>query len=45
MGMDRYGQFLSRITVRILRLSLSNPGDVKLVGSGMSEMRINYGPG
>ena len=34
-----------RITVRIRRLSLGNPGDVKPVGSGVSEMRIDYGPG
>lgn len=27
------------------RLSLGNPGDVKPVGSGVSEMRIDYGPG
>jgi putative addiction module killer protein len=31
--------------VRIRRLSLGNPGDVKPVGSGVSEMRIDYGPG
>jgi putative addiction module killer protein len=34
-----------RITARIRRLSLGNPGDVKPVGSGVSEMRIDYGPG
>lgn len=27
------------------RLSLGNPGDVKPVGEGISEMRIDYGPG
>jgi putative addiction module killer protein len=31
--------------VRIRRLSLGNPGDVKPVGAGVSEMRIDYGPG
>jgi putative addiction module killer protein len=31
--------------VRIRRLSLGNPGDVKPLGSGVSEMRIDYGPG
>jgi len=35
----------ARITVRIRRLSLGNPGDVRPVGRGVSEMRIDYGPG
>jgi putative addiction module killer protein len=35
----------ARIQARILRLSLGNPGDVKPVGEGISEMRIDYGPG
>lgn len=34
-----------RIEARIRRLELGNPGDVKLVGEGVSEMRIDYGPG
>lgn len=38
-------QAWARIDVRIRRLSLSNPGDVKPVGEGVSELRINYGPG
>ena len=35
----------ARIEARISRLSLGNPGDVKPVGEGISEMRIDYGPG
>ncbi|MCK5157212.1 MAG: type II toxin-antitoxin system RelE/ParE family toxin [Spirochaetales bacterium] len=34
-----------RIDIRIKRISLGNPGDVKPVGKGVSEIRINYGPG
>jgi putative addiction module killer protein len=35
----------ARINVRIRRLSAGNPGDVKPVGEGVLEMRIDYGPG
>jgi putative addiction module killer protein len=34
-----------RIAARIDRLASGNPGDVKPIGGGLSEMRIDYGPG
>lgn len=38
-------QARARIQARITRLAHGNPGDVKPVGHGVSEMRIDYGPG
>ncbi len=38
-------QARARIDIRIRRLSMGNPGDVKSVGKGVSELRIDYGPG
>ena len=51
---DVYAQWLeklrdrqakARIAIRIRRLSLGNPGDARPVGGGVSELRIDYGPG
>ena len=35
----------ARVQARIERLIGGNPGDVRPVGSGVSELRIDYGPG
>jgi len=39
------GKARARILARIDRLALGNAGDTKPVGGGISEMRIDFGPG
>jgi putative addiction module killer protein len=36
---------MARIQIRIDRLALGNAGDVNSVGEGVSELRVDYGPG
>lgn len=35
----------ARILLRLRKVSLGNLGDVSLIGGGVSELRIHYGPG
>ncbi|MGI6099970.1 MAG: type II toxin-antitoxin system RelE/ParE family toxin [Lentisphaerae bacterium] len=41
----RDGMAKTRILLRIRRVSLGNFGDARPVGEGVSELRIDYGPG
>lgn len=36
---------VARIAARLDRLAAGNPGDAEPVGDGVSELRVNYGPG
>lgn len=38
-------QARARVQERIERLAAGNPGDAEPIGEGVSELRINYGPG
>jgi len=35
----------ARILVRVGRLASGNPGDVKAISGGVSELRVHFGPG
>jgi putative addiction module killer protein len=35
----------AKVVTRLLRLAIGNPGDVGSVGDGISELRIDFGPG
>jgi putative addiction module killer protein len=41
----RDARAVAKIAARIDRLRYGNPGDVKHVGGGIVEMRIDHGPG
>ena len=41
----RDGGGRARVLVRIERLAAGNAGDVRPVGEGVSELRVDYGPG
>ena len=47
MGLDELSDLRARARVlaRLDRLAEGNPGDVKPVGEGVSELRIDDGPG
>jgi putative addiction module killer protein len=34
----------NRITARLTRLAMGNFGDLKTVGNGVSELRLDFGP-
>ena len=38
-------QAKAEVARRVRRLALGNPGDVKPLDAGVSELRIHYGPG
>lgn len=41
----RDGRAVARVSARLRRMALGNPGDVRSLGQGVSEMRVDYGPG
>lgn len=45
LGRLKDANAVARIVVRIRRMEQGNPGDVKGLGGGLMEMRIDYGAG
>ena len=45
LGNLRDSRARDRIISRVQRLLMGNPGDVRPEGGGVSELRIDYGPG
>ena len=45
LGALRDDRARTRIVLRVRRLESGNPGDAKPIGDGLSELRIDYGPG
>jgi putative addiction module killer protein len=45
LGALRDTRARAKVLVRIARLANGNPGDVAPVGDGVSELRIDFGPG
>jgi putative addiction module killer protein len=35
----------ARVQARIERLAMGDPGDIKFIGEGVCELRVDYGPG
>ena len=45
MALLRDKRARAKVLIRVARLANGNPGDVAPVGDGVSELRINFGPG